>query len=284
MKKLSLLLVSLFCLACTDTLELEIEEGPVRLVVEGRIIYDAANTNGYQSIRLTTTAPYFENRQVPAALGAGVRVVNTRTNQSFDFTESTTEPGIYEATGFQAAIGEEYRLEIVYEGDEYEALERLLPVADIDSIYQVFQEETLFSDEGIKVALDYTDPVDEVNFYHWQVFRNDTLLVTADVGNQFNLISSDEFYDGLQITEFEPSADFSFLPGDRAVVKQYALSPEAYTFYRNYYEQVVGIAPGLADVVPATLRGNIQNLSNPDRYPLGYFEASEVSEKSMVIE
>ena len=284
MKKLSLLLGLLLTMACTDTLELDIEEGPVRLVIEGRITYDVANTVGYQSIRLTTTAPYFENQQVPAARGARVLVVNTRTNEQFEFTESTTEPGIYEVNGFQAGIGEEYRLEITYEGDDYEAIERLLPVAPIDSAYQVFKEETLFRDEGIKVLLDYTDPAGEENYYHWQVYRNDTLLVTADVGNQFNLISSDEFYDGLQITEFEPSADFSFLPGDRAIIKQFALTAESYTFYRNFYEQVVGIAPGLADVVPATLRGNIQNLSNPDRYPLGYFEASAVAIKEFEIE
>lgn len=279
---ITLLLITAF--SCTDTLDIDIEEGPVRLVVEGRITFNPDEPDGYQSIRLTTTAPYFQNQPVPAASGAQVAVTNTRTNEVFTFSESDRIPGLYETNDMQAAIGEEYRLSIIYEGDEYEAIERLLPVAAIDSLYQVFQEETLFQDEGIKVLLDYSDPEGEENYYHWQVFRNDTLLVTADVGNQFNLISSDEFYDGLQISEFEPSSDFSFVPGDVAVVRQYALNAQSFEYYRNYYEQVVGIAPGLADVVPATLRGNVQNVSNPDRYPLGYFEASAVSEKRMRIE
>ncbi|GAB5524217.1 MAG: DUF4249 domain-containing protein [Roseivirga sp.] len=265
-------------------MEVDIEEGPVRLVVEGRITYNPDDASGYQFIRLSTTAPYFENQAVPAVSGALVAVTNIRTNRRVPFTESDIRPGIYETNDLMAEVGEEYRLEIEYNGDQYEAIERLLPVASIDRIFQEFEEETLVSDEGIKVKVDYTDPIDERNFYHWQTYRNDTLLVTADPGNVFNLISSDEFYNGLTITGFGPSRDFAFRGGDMAEVRQYALSESAYIFYRNYYEQVVGVSPGLGDVVPATLRGNIQNLSNPDLYPLGYFEASEVAIAHWVVQ
>lgn len=270
--------------SCTDTLEVDIEEGPVRLVVEGRISHNPDNSSGYQFIKLSTTAPYFENQEVPAVSGALVTVTNIHTNRRVSFTESDTRPGIYETYDLTAEVGEEYRLEIEYNGDQYQAIERLLPVAPVDRIFQEFEEETLVSDEGIKVKVDYTDPAAERNFYHWQTYRNDTLLVTADPGNVFNLISSDEFYNGLTITGFGPSRDFSFQVGDRAQVRQYALSESAYIFYRNYYEQVVGVSPGLGDVVPATLRGNIQNLSNPDLYPLGYFEASEISVAHWVVQ
>lgn len=279
------LLLTLLCLwSCSDTLDVDIDEGPVRLVIEGRIALDKDNPNGYQSIRLTTTAPYFGNQPTPAALGAEVSVTAVRTGETFAFQASANVPGLYETNNFMASTGEMYRLDVLYEGNRYQALETLMPVADIDVLDQFFEEETIFADEGIKLSLTYTDPAGESNFYHWQIYRNDTLLVTASVGNQFNLISSDEFYDGLTVANFEPVNEFSYLPGDKAEVRQFALTELSYEFYRTYYEQVVGIAPGFADVVPATLRGNVQNVTDPDLYPLGYFEASEVSVRQLEIQ
>ncbi|OEK03966.1 hypothetical protein BFP71_10725 [Roseivirga misakiensis] len=275
----------LFTFSCTDTLDVDLEEGTVRLVVEGRLeLFKDGSGSGYQSIRLTTTAPYFQNEQVPAATGASVLVRDLGTQQIYQFTESNTEPGIYETQGLVPIVGNEYQLEIEYEGNTYQATDRMLPVADIDRLAQFFKEETIFTDEGIGLELDYEDPTDEVNYYHWQTFRNDTLLVKADVGNQFNLVSSDEFYNGLQVQGFELANDFTFQVGDVALVRQYALSEAAYDYYRNFYEQAVGISPGFGDVVPATLRGNVRNLTDDSLYPLGFFEASEVAQMGITIQ
>ena len=283
--KLLLALLSLLIWSCTDTLDVEVEEGVTRLVVEGRLVADKDDPGSdYQFIRLSNTAPYFENRQVPGVSGAVVQVTDLNTSQVFLFSESDATTGLYEYRGMVPVAGHTYELNIQYQGDTYMAIAEMLEVADIDRIAQVFEEETVFSDEGIKVIVDYTDPLGVENYYHWQTFRNDTLLVRPDVGNQFNLISADEFYDGLTVTDFEPSGDFSCVPGDMAVVKQYALSSEAYDYYRVFYEQAVGISPGFGDVVPATLRGNVENLTNPDLYPLGYFEASEVSIRQLRIQ
>jgi len=285
MKKLLMLLIGVFLLtACTDELDVDLEEGQVRLVVEGRLVRQKEGVNsGYQFIRLSTTAPYFQNEQTPAARGATVEVLEIETNVAYVFAESTDEPGIYEAFGMTPTVGFTYQLEIRYESSIYRAAEEMLAVASIDRLGQEFREETIFRDEGIGLLLDYQDPEGIENYYHWQTYRNDTLLIRADVGNQFNLISSDEFYDGLKVVDFELAGDFSFMPGDRGLVRQYAISKEAYDYYRIFYEQAVGLAPGGGDVVPATLRGNVQNISNDSLYPLGYFEASEVSEREIIV-
>lgn len=284
-KHISLGLLALFTWSCTDTLDVSVEQGVTRLVVEGRLTADKDDPGSdRQFIKLSTTAPYFENQQTPAATDATVQVTDLNTSQVFIFAESEAEPGLYEYRGMIPVVGRQYELRITYLEDVYIGVTEMLPVADIDRIDQVFEEETVFRDEGIKVVVDYTDPLGEENYYHWQTFRNDTLLVRPDVGNQFNLISADEFYDGLTVTDFQPSADFSFLAGDMAVVKQYALSSAAYDYYRVFYEQAVGIAPGFGDVVPATLRGNLENITNPDLYPLGFFEASEVSVRQLRIQ
>ena len=44
--------------------DVELEEGPSRLVVEGRI--EKYNDSGYQSIKLSTTDEYFSNSDNPS--------------------------------------------------------------------------------------------------------------------------------------------------------------------------------------------------------------------------
>ena len=66
-----------------------------------------------------------------------------------------------------------------------------------------------------------------------------------------------------------------FVPGDRAEVRQIALSEFAYRYYFAIFDQE-GSGGGLS-TPPAAIRGNVENLTNPDKYPLGYFYASEIS-------
>ncbi|UCE17487.1 MAG: DUF4249 family protein [Gemmatimonadota bacterium] len=87
-------LIVLLCLSCTDVIEINLDEGTVRLVVEGRIELIKESPSGYQRIRLTTTAPYFSNE--PAPVAAGARVIVTVSGRNYPFTESHTVPGLYE--------------------------------------------------------------------------------------------------------------------------------------------------------------------------------------------
>jgi hypothetical protein len=253
---------------------IDLEEGIKRLVVEGRIERDKDNPTGYQSIRLSTTADYFINDEIPPASGAQVTIRDDQGNL-YSFSESDTEKGLYETNQLSAEIGRVYTIEIVYEGETYQGQETMLAVASIDSIYQQFREKNTFDEEGIRITIDYTDPAEEENYYYWEQFRNGSSLIEPNPGTKWTLISSDELYNGQTIRGKLPNDEMIFVSGDRAEVRQIALSEFAYKYYFAIFDQEGG--GGGLSTPPAAIRGNIENVTDPDHYPLGYFYASEIS-------
>ena len=281
-KKLSIfvLLISFLLWGCQDVITVDLEEGPVRLVVEGGIERIKDDSQGNQMLRLTTTAPYFYNDRTPPASGAEVSVTDEKGNR-FEFLEMDDQPGNYYASGIIPGDSSTYVLSIRYNGDEYSAEENFASVAPIDTIYQKFIPESFFDEPGIRLQIDYTDPAGERNFYLWQQFQNGEMIIDANPGTKFSIIGSDEFNDGQRIIGKMPDNDFIYVAGDQGKIRQIGLSENGFNYFFRIYDQAGGA--GLFSASPSGIRGNIINLSNPDLYALGYFRVSEVDEKSILI-
>lgn len=279
--KILILLISIWIFwSCQEVIQIDLSEGPQRLVVEGRIEKIKGKVNGYQKIRLTTTSNYFSNQPAPTVSNVFISVSDNKGN-NYVFTESGQEPGLYEVTDLFAEVGETYTLRIDYRGEIYEARATLLPVADIDSIYQEFKAKTLFDEEGIRIKVDFTDPPQPGNYYYWEQFRDGEIFINPNPGTKWTLVSSDEFFNGLKVIGREPNSDMIYDAGQKALVRQYAISEQFYNYMFLLYEQATGGGPNEAP--PATLRGNIKNITNPENYPLGFFGASEVAEAELLV-
>ena len=275
-----LLTLVIFLFSCDQETTVDLGEPVQRLVVEGRIEWTEGSTNQQQEIKLSTIGDFFENQQTPRAVGAEVWVTDATDNR-YDFEEQND--GQYINESLVQLIYETFVLHILWEGQEFQAIETMVAVPPIDNIYQQFEEGNLFEDEGIKIAIDFTDPADEENFYFWETFRNDELQILPDPGNKNNIISQDEFFNGNQIEGYFPNEEAVFDPGDVVTVKQIGLSENAYIYYFTLFDQA-GKTGALIDTPPIPVRGNILNLTNPRNYALGYFYAAEISEASHTIE
>jgi hypothetical protein len=276
-----LILFSLALLGCQEVITVDLQEGPKRLVIEGQIEKIKGRESGYQKIVLSTTSDYFSNRETPRATGAKVLVSDNHGNE-FIMNESPSEPGLYETSDLFARIGDTYTLHIDYAGDVYEGAETLRSVSPIDSIYQYYVEENLFNEKGIRVRIDFTDPPTAGNYYFWEQFRDGETFITPDPGTRWTIVTSDDFFNGQKIYGREPNDQIIYEPGQVAKVRQHAISKNQYDFLFLLYDQATG--EGLYDSPPVPIRGNIQNLTNPDNYPLGYFGAGEVDEQEIVIQ
>ncbi len=273
--RFAVLLGCLSAAACERIVDVEIPAPEPLLVVEGRIELVKEAPSGMQTLRLRTTDAFFSNRRTPPATGAVV-TVRDGTGATYAFAEP--EPGRYVTNGLHARIGETYALSIEYEGDRYAASASLLPVAPIDSLYFIYEEATLVIDEeGYRAAIDYTDPPGGPHFYLWEQFIDGVNEPPPSAGNQFNLVSRDDLYDGRPVIGFEPLNEVVIEPGAHVVIRQIALSRRGYDYYYATFEQSgIGSGPSFS-VPPATIRGNVTNVTSPERYPLGFFEAAEVS-------
>ena len=284
---LSVMISMTLFLGCEEVIELELADGETRLVVEGRIEKPQGTAVSQQEIRLTLTDDYFSQEHTPPATGAEV-VVYDDTGNSFQFQEVVAEPGLYSCEALLAETGRTYTLTIEYAGETYSAEETLLPVAPIDSLYQVYQEDSRpFGNAGSGAGgwvpmIDYSDPAGVENFYQWEVYVNGVYVIEADPGNLFRLIQSDELYDGQQVEGHTPDGNLFLDPGQVVLIRQLSLSNIGFDYLSLFFSQ--SAERGLFDTPPATIRGNVANDTDPDHYPLGYFGAAEVAEAEMIIQ
>lgn len=280
-KYLILFILSSIFLSCETVVEVDLPQSQQRLVVEGRIEKILDKNSGYQQIRLSLTEDFF-NQGLPPAASNAIVSVSDGNGRNWAFEESATEPGLYTTDSLFAEIYMEYMLSVFYNGEHYEAKEKLHAVPPIDSIYQVFVEENEFEDEGIRARIDYRDPVDAENFYLWEQYADGERQLLPDVGNKSNVISSDEFYNGQHISGYEPNEEAVLEPGQTVLVRQLSISKLTYNYYYLLFEQAAGT--GLFDPPPAIIRGNVINTTNSENFALGYFGAAEVAERSLLIQ
>ncbi|MCC6316080.1 MAG: DUF4249 domain-containing protein [Gemmatimonadaceae bacterium] len=275
MKRLLLALVPALT-ACERVVDVDVDEGPRRLVVEARLERILGNVTGQQAIRLSTTGSYFSGTLPPAATGATVRVTDDR-GQTTTFSESNV-PGTYQTSALVVTRDRMYTLRINWEGQRYEGVERTMTVSVIDSLYFAAPKPGRFSGEdGVRATIDTRDPAGEKNFYLWDQFVDGRRMLGPDSTFKMRIIAPDDAVDGKPVLGFQPFEGIGIAVGSSVLVRQVGISEATYRYYFALSDQV-GADGSAFSVPPASVRGNVANLTNPLQPALGYFYVSEVAE------
>uniref|UniRef100_UPI00404AAE4C DUF4249 domain-containing protein n=1 Tax=Gelidibacter sp. TaxID=2018083 RepID=UPI00404AAE4C len=265
MKKLSLFFtLIIITISCEDVIDVNLNNAEPRLVIDASINWFKGTTGNEQSIKLTLTAPYFDD-EIPPATGAQITITDTN-NNSFQFVENTNT-GIYNNNTFIPVIDETYTLTISYEGDIYTATETLKSVVPIEFVEQ--NDEGGFSGEETELKAYYTDPANEENYYFFEFISNIPVIPSLEV-------YEDEFTDGNQIFGFYTEEDLE--AGDEVTIRIYGTSQRFYNYMFILLQQNSDEGGGPFETQPATVRGNCINQTNSSNYPLGYFRLSEADE------
>ena len=271
MKILKYIAVLLLIVSCEDVVDIDVPNENPRLVIDASINWLKGTTGFSQRIKLTLSAPFFDDA-IPPANNATVSITNTN-NDVFTFIEDGTT-GIYYNTNFVPEINETYTLTIVYENETYIGTEILQSVVPIDFIEQT--ENGGFTGGDIEIKAYYTDPEDEENFYFFEFDSSVPEIPNLDVYN-------DEFTNGNQIFGYYTEEELE--AGDIVTVRNYGVSERFYNFMFIILQQNSEEGgDGPFEAQPATVRGNCINTTNPDNYPLGYFRVSEVDQVVYTVE
>jgi hypothetical protein len=229
--------------------------------------------------------------------------------------------GTYETPeSFSGEIGRSYTLQIqLVTGEVYSSLpEKIESVPEIknltiETVQIPVEGETLFR-SGAQIYAEIEDPGDQKNFYFWRntlstfvlETRPDLYVIrspnapprpapkdccaicyqTVNVGNQSIFIAQDENFNGLKTR-----IPVAFIEDDgrrlvntfRTDIRQISVSPEAYRFLKLVKQQTE-ISGSVFDPPPASIRGNMISLDNPDEVVLGYFMAGGETRKRIYIE
>ena len=262
---LSLFFVLLF-LSCDKVVDLDLENGDPKIVIDAEIVWEKGTSGSEQSIKISRMAPYY-NDETPKVSGAQVRVENSD-GVIFKFNE--TEPGLYVCTNFVPVINMDYKLFVDIDGQSLTAAEKLIPVPPIDKIDQEFMPD-ITGPDLIVVAFYYKDPIDQANYY-LTAYKSDFLLF-PQYGS-----TSDEFVNGNEITE--KFADTDLKPGKILDITHRGISKNFY----NYANLVFGAAtPNPFGATPGNIRGNIVNTTDADNFALGYFRLCETNHISYTV-
>ncbi len=265
MKKILLILFAIisFC-SCEDVIDVDLNESEPRLVIEASINWFKGTQGNEQAIKLSLSAPFFEE-DVPPANGAIVQVFDSNDNV-YNFIEDGNT-GIYRNNSFIPIIDDTYTLNILYEDEQYTAIETLKSVVPIEFVEQI--NDGGFSGEDIELKAFYTDPANIENFYFFEFISDVSVVPNLEV-------YEDRFTDGNQIFGFYTEEDLE--SGDIVTIRNYGISERFYEFMFVLLQQGSEENGGPFETQPATVRGNCVNQTNPDNFPFGYFRLSEVDE------
>lgn len=264
--------------SCEKEINLDLKNTSPKLVVEGNVLWGIDSVINQQELKLSLSANYTGNSN-PLPVTNAIVMVNDGTNT---YTYNHIGNGLYRSS-FIAATNKTYKLIINYEGDEYNAYESLKDEgASIDSLTINYFPSALGSPEGNFITVNTSDPLNQRNFYLWQLYINNQLMINPSPGNIYRAIQKDDFFNGKPLINYLPFDNFPVATGDIVRMHQLNISEQMYNYYYSIFN-LTASSPVSGDVPPGKIRGNILNLQKSDKNAVGYFGVCSVSIKTKKI-
>lgn len=266
-------------ISCTDIVELDVEASDPELVVDGLVTNDQ-----FAYVRLSETAPYFDNSSFKAVSGARVSLYKDGQEQVV-FTESTEKPGLYESS-YKGEFLSVYQLRIEVTGGASDHVlgiwwsnpDTLREVPAVDSLQQRRLNRNTTPqafEEGEYAVMFFGDLPGAGDYYRLIRSLNDSVFA------QENNFISDEGFDGIYFGQgFIPPINIygpfedpeNGEAADSLGVILQSVSPDYFDYMQILSSQVQTGSP--FDAPPALVLGNLYKEDDPKAYAFGYFRVA----------
>ena len=253
--------------ACTKEINIELEEGDRKLVVDCWFTTDTTT----QTVRLTQTSDYFSQEATPLVSGANVQIVGG--GDIWDFTE--IEPGIYQSSAYaHARMGNEYTLNITYDGQNYTATDYCDTVPSLNDVELYLNQDP--DGDWYDILIWTTELAGYGNYYCWRVLKNGEYM--KDTLSEISFESDEYLGDGLTFEAFPIEwvwAD-QVQTGDTITLEQHNISKQTYDSFNAILTETAWKG-GIFDAPPANIPSNISNGG------LGVFLVSSVYKRDVIV-
>lgn len=282
-----------------------------KYVVNGMV----SDESEMQTVSVSMASDVGDPRIIPVP---GCRIViRDRPGNEFPMTE--TETGIYKTFIDRSFLvpGNSFKIEITTPDDIriHSDFDSMPDCPDVDTVY--FLRKDIIADNpgdiirGIRFYLDFDGSNSQSRFFRWELaetweyrvsyprewfydgtvhhifpadYSRQVCWVTIPVREIFTLSTS-----GLSANKYEmlplnfvDNLGPKLLYGYSLLIRQISLSEASFTYWdqlrRNSYDQ-----GGLYDKQPATISGNLHNLTSPGDKVLGFFGVSSVKKKRIFV-
>ena len=270
MKKIFLLpiLVLFIFTNCEKVVDIDVPSTTPKLIIDAvfEVYFTETPIRANTVVKLSKSADYFDEK-IPAVTNATVFLTNLSDNSIINFSDTNAD-GNYEPTiSFIPAENVVYELTIIHENNTYKGTATRIKSTPLTSVIQ--GDETLFAGTETEVKVTFSDDATQENFYLF------------DFSKQLFLTIEDRFFNGsdYNFSYFYDEEDIT-LP-TTVNIKMSGISKEFYTYYRVLIDQSGQNAGGPFETIPSSLLGNMINITDESKFPLGYFHISETDIKSL---
>ncbi len=296
---IAVIIVSIANLACIKQVDVALRNVPSILVVEGNITTDSVP----YTVKLSYSGPIAYGDTIPEKYlekDATVTIADDLGN----FTSlAYSSQGVYTTTdvNYIGKTGRSYSVTVVLkDGKKYISTpEKINPAVPISNINVTFVNQfDMFFPTYMNVSVDTKDPASEENYYRWN-FMSYTGKQTKGVSCGINCIMDEYCYQKIVDNEVRILSDASINGNDirdQAVgrcyiytylnaftdISQISMTRAAYQFWKSYQDQQTRTG-GILDPLPASIRGNVYNATSTSDFALGYFSASSVTHRKVIL-
>lgn len=253
---------------CEKVVDIEVPSTTPKLIIDAvfEIYFDENPVRANTIVKLSKSADYFDET-IPSVTNATVFITNLSDNSIINFSDANAEGNYTPISTFIPAENVVYELTIVYENNTYKGTASRVKSTPLTSVVQ--GDKTLFSGEETEVKVTFTDDEIKENYYLF------------DFSNKLFLTIEDRFFNGSEY-------NFSYFYGEDDVklpttvnIKMSGITKEFFTYYRVLINQSGQNAGGPFETVPSSLLGNMINITDESKFPLGYFHISETDSVSL---
>lgn len=286
----------LFLVSCEEVIEVNLDSQASMLVIDARIDWKQGENKAYPVVHLTHTRDYYQQAVSKPANGALVQIT-TESGKVFTLTElpfdaiSAEMPDFYFDIPFGAggsfyvckedffpAINETYTLQINYQGATYMAKATMYPTATIDLARTDQNNNGGFLGNKIEVKFFFDGVEGEEN--HYLVKMNDT--------NRDELFTIDDKFLAHKKFFFTTlGLEHELKVNDTIKMSLYRISSDYAQIAKLLRELTVSDGGGRGGspsyTVPTRVFGNIINVNDTDKNPLGAFRVAQYSQSQYII-
>jgi len=300
LKKIGMMcLIGCLAQSCIKKVDVQTRNAAPILVVEGSITTDTVP----YTVKLTYSGIVSSIEHIPDELIEK----NATVTISDDLGKATKlvykGVGLYETTdpAYIGQVGRTYQLTVVLQnGKKYisspEKIKAAVPVAKVNAAF-VYKFDFNYP-AYLNISVDTKDPAQEENYYRWTYYSwvvRQTKGVSCGLGcimyeycfqkhidTTVHLLS-DAAINGNEIRNQAVGRCYIYTYGNPLIdISQISLSREAYQFWRSYEDQQTRTG-SILDPLPASIKGNVHNAADSNDIALGYFSASSVTHKKVIL-
>ncbi|RZK48256.1 MAG: DUF4249 domain-containing protein [Pedobacter sp.] len=244
--------------SCEKVVDLNLNKTDPKIVIEALLSNELKGHQFYISRSLN----FNENTTREGLTGAQVKLQDNLGN-TFNFMDHGE--GVYQSPRMRGVPGRTYTLTVNFQGKIFTAISKMPEQVNIDLLTQT--ESTFFNETRNAIEVTFKDPPNQVNYYYFRTYVN------GEPRSKL-YVESDRFTNGKEVKHVLYFDEPDLIAKDQVRVQLYTI--DATVFRYLYTIDAIDGSSG-----PPTAPANpVSNLSSG---ALGYFSASTVSEKFIVL-